>query len=75
VAFADRLKEARARRVLSQSELAERSNVARITIARAELGQVVPHQRTIRKLAEALGVDPADLVTAEDMARKSKRAA
>jgi len=45
---------------LSQEELAEKSGVARSTIIKLEAGhQAWPS--TVRKLAVALGVKPADL--------------
>jgi transcriptional regulator with XRE-family HTH domain len=56
-----RLERWRKRRVLSQAELAERSGVHVATIKRIEAGHPA-HPRTIRKLAEALGVSPEDLV-------------
>lgn len=63
----ERLRHARLRRSLSQTELAERSGVSPITIARIESGvRKEPHPRTIRKLAAALGVDPAWLLFGED---------
>jgi transcriptional regulator with XRE-family HTH domain len=46
--------------MLSQRELAERAGVSHVTIARLEGGQDA-HPRTVRKLAEALRVTPADL--------------
>lgn len=57
-----RLKELRRERVLSLRELEERSGVSYNTIWRIEDGRQGAHPRTIRKLAEALGVDPAELV-------------
>ena len=61
-----RLKELRERRVLSLSELAERSGVDRQIIWRIESRyQKGAHQRTIRKLAAALGVEPYELVKGE----------
>jgi transcriptional regulator with XRE-family HTH domain len=47
---------------LSVSELAEKAHVDRNTVGRIEKGGIVRVQpRTIRKLAEALSVDPASL--------------
>ena len=55
-----RLREVRHRLAYSQEELAERSGVARSTIIKLEAGrQAWP--ATVRKLAAALGVKPADL--------------
>jgi transcriptional regulator with XRE-family HTH domain len=62
-----KLKELRERQVLSLSELEERSGVDRQIIWRIESGyQKGAHQKTIRKLATALGVEPYELVKAED---------
>jgi transcriptional regulator with XRE-family HTH domain len=58
---APRLKEWRDRRALSQDELAELSGVSRGTIANLELDRRISQPRTIRKLAQALSVEPADL--------------
>jgi transcriptional regulator with XRE-family HTH domain len=59
----ERLKELRRERVLSLRELEERSGVSYNTIWRLEDGRQGAHPRTVRKLAEALGVEPADLLT------------
>jgi transcriptional regulator with XRE-family HTH domain len=56
-----KLVELRRRRYLSQAELAEKSGVAKNTIHRLETGDATPQLRTIRKLAEALGVTPDEL--------------
>ncbi len=59
----EKLREVRDRRLLSQRELAERSSLSPTTILKLEAGRVEePHPRTIRKLAQALEVDPAELV-------------
>ena len=57
-----RLKELRERVSLSQMELSERSGVSRATIADLELGKRGAQPKTRRKLAEALGVEPWELV-------------
>ena len=57
-----RLKELRRERVLSLRELEERSGVSYNTIWRIEDGRQGAHPRTIRKLAEALGVEPKELI-------------
>jgi transcriptional regulator with XRE-family HTH domain len=46
----------------SQMELSERSGVSRATIADLELGKRSAQPKTRRKLAEALGVEPWELV-------------
>ena len=61
----ERLKELRRERVLSLRELEERSGVSYNTIWRIEDGRQGAHHRTIRKLAGALGVKPAELVKGE----------
>jgi transcriptional regulator with XRE-family HTH domain len=63
---ADRLRKVRDKRLLSQRELAERAGLSPTTILKLESGRVdEPHPRTIRKLADALEVDPAELVREE----------
>ena len=55
-----RLREQREKRAFSQQELADRSGVSRTTIIKLEGGRGAWPQ-TVRKLARALKVDPADL--------------
>ena len=57
-----RLKELRRERVLSLRELEERSGVSYNTIWRLEDDRQGAHPRTVRKLAEALGVAPKELI-------------
>ena len=57
-----RLKELRRERVLSLRELEEKSGVSYNTIWRLEDGRQGAHPRTIRKIARALGVEPAELL-------------
>jgi transcriptional regulator with XRE-family HTH domain len=57
-----KLKEMRLDRGLSQEELHEMTGVSRDTISRMETGdRPSPHPKTLRKLAEALGVSVADI--------------
>jgi transcriptional regulator with XRE-family HTH domain len=56
---------ARSRAGMTLSELAEKSGVAANTISEAERGARVPQARTLHKLAQALGVDPAALISEE----------
>ena len=60
-----RLKELRQLRALSQQELAEAADVGRNTISRIERGDTGAHGRTLRRLADVLGVDVAELVRTE----------
>jgi HTH-type transcriptional regulator, competence development regulator len=73
--FRDNLRRLRAARVLSQAELADMSGVSRTAIARAETGQGIPHPRTIRRLAEALGVEPSELIGPDELLQAGKEAA
>ncbi len=61
----ERLRELRRERVLSLRELEERSGVSYNTIWRIEDGRQGAHPRTLRKLAEALGVEAVELVKEE----------
>ncbi|MFC1940327.1 helix-turn-helix domain-containing protein [Chloroflexota bacterium] len=47
---------------LSQRELAARAKLSVTTVNRIEIGQRKPMPRTVRKLAEALGVTPEELL-------------
>ncbi|HKH37773.1 MAG TPA: helix-turn-helix transcriptional regulator [Rubrobacter sp.] len=58
----ERLKQLRRERVLSLRELEERSGVSYNTIWRIEDGRQGAHPRTIRELADALGVQPSELI-------------
>jgi HTH-type transcriptional regulator, competence development regulator len=59
----ERLRYLRTRRVLTLRELAERAGMTRWqTIADIEAGRTRPRPSTLRKIAAALGVDPADLL-------------
>ena len=58
----ERLKELRRERVLSLRELEGKSGVCYNSIWRIEDGRQGAHPRTVRKLADALGVDPSELV-------------
>lgn len=56
------LRELRAGCLLSQQELADKADVSKKTIVDIENGNVEhPQWKTIRKLAEALGVKPSDV--------------
>ena len=57
-----RLRELRIERALSLRALGERSGIAYDTINKLELGRRPAHASTIRKLAEALGVEPKELM-------------
>jgi transcriptional regulator with XRE-family HTH domain len=61
----ERLKEFRKLRAFSQQELADAADVGRNTISRIERGETGAHGRTLRRLAQALSVDVAELVLTE----------
>ena len=58
----ERLKKQRTLRALTQAELAERAGVTTATVARIERDEIEPRMTTLRKLAQGLEVDPAELV-------------
>ncbi len=61
-----RLRELRELRALSQAELAERAGIGKATVSRLEkANHPPPRPRTVRKLAAALGVEPADLYVSD----------
>ena len=60
-----RLQELRVERALSLRALGERSGVTYDTINKLELGRRPAHASTIRKLADALGVEPRELMKGE----------
>ena len=57
-----RLKDVRQRKALTQQQLAEKAGVNRVTIARIEGGKDEPFPTTLRKVADALGVEPEELL-------------
>jgi transcriptional regulator with XRE-family HTH domain len=56
-----KLKEIRLKKFLSQPELSKMTKMAVSTINRIEQGKQMPQLRTIRKLANALGVQPEEI--------------
>ena len=58
----EKLRTLRERRFLSHRDLAKRAGVSPTTILNLEAGRVEAQRRTVRKLAQALEVDPAELV-------------
>jgi transcriptional regulator with XRE-family HTH domain len=61
----EKVRGARERAFLSKRELADRAGLDRNTIGRIEGGVTEVYPRTIRKIAEALSVDPASLTPEE----------
>lgn len=64
----DRLKWARSVRLMEQEELSEKAGVGVATISRIENGRLqrAPRLSTLRRLADALGVDYVWLTTGDD---------
>lgn len=61
VYIGDRLKNLRIEQALTQGELAQKAGVNTATVARLERNETEPHMPTVRKLAQALGVEPRAL--------------
>jgi transcriptional regulator with XRE-family HTH domain len=68
MAFAENLRRRRLEQFLSQAELARRAGLHALTITRLEAGATAPSTRTVRALAEALGLEPRDLATPREVA-------
>ena len=62
----ERLKALRRLRAYSQQDLADAAGIGRNTVSRIERGETGAQGRTLRRLAEALGVDVAELVKREE---------
>lgn len=60
-----RLRRLRQERALSLRDLTRKSGVAYDTISKLETGKREAQPRTLRKLAEALGVEPKELMKGE----------
>lgn len=61
-----RLQQLRVERALTLRDLGERSEISYDTINKLELGRRPAHASTIRKLAEALDVEPRELMKGDD---------
>jgi transcriptional regulator with XRE-family HTH domain len=66
--FAESLRSLRIERFLSQRELARQAGLHAITLVRLEAGTTAPSTRSVRALAAALGVEPRELTTPEEVA-------
>ncbi len=62
VYIGDKLKALRIEQALTQEELAAKAGVAANTVARLERNETEPHMSTARKLAQALGIHPRELM-------------
>jgi transcriptional regulator with XRE-family HTH domain len=64
VYIGERLRRLRERKALRQEDLAELAGVGKNTVNRIEKNRTEPHMTTVRKLADALGVEPHELIEA-----------
>jgi transcriptional regulator with XRE-family HTH domain len=60
-----RIRRLREERALNQSELAARAEITTVHLGRIERGVSYPRPRTRRRIAEALGVDPKEVLREE----------
>ena len=61
-----KLRRLRREAALSQQELADRAGTTQETISRLERGHHAARGHTLRRLAEALGVEPRELMKVEE---------
>ena len=61
-----RLRQLRTERALSQEDLERMTGIAASTISNLERGKRSAQHRTLRRLAEALGVEPRVLIKGEE---------
>jgi transcriptional regulator with XRE-family HTH domain len=66
--FAENLRKFRVERFLSQRELARQAGLHAITLVRLESGATAPSTRTVRALAAAMGIEPRELTSPEEVA-------
>ena len=66
VYIGERLKDLRIRRALTQEELADKAGIGKNTVNRVERNLTEPHMSTLRKLAQALRVEPHELLEGEN---------
>jgi transcriptional regulator with XRE-family HTH domain len=71
--FSDTLRRLRLEHFFSQAELARRAGLHALTLTRLESGRTAPSTRTVRALAEALGVQPRELASPEEVAEADRR--
>ena len=68
MAFAENLRLLRVDRFLTQAELARRAGLHALTVTRLEARTTAPSVRTLQALARALGVEPRELATPDEVA-------
>jgi transcriptional regulator with XRE-family HTH domain len=65
------LREWRAEKLMTIRDLAARANVANQTIVQIEHGRISPRLRTMRRLSEALEVEPAEISEFDDAIKRA----
>ena len=68
MAFPDNLRRLRLERFVSQGALARRAGLHAGPMPRLEAGTTAPATRTVRALADSLGVEPRELATPDEVA-------
>ena len=68
-----KLREIRESRFLTQRELSKRANVGLSTIVRLERGYQSPTFQTVKKLADALGIHPSQLVHRKSTSARKRK--
>ncbi len=67
------LREVRIRRLLTQAQLAMRAGMTPASISRIETGKSKARISTVRRLTDALGVDPRDLLFPQEPATINRK--
>ena len=62
VKIGDKVKRERFAQTMTQEQLARKAGISAAALVRIERNQADPHVSTIRKLSDALGVDPRYLL-------------
>jgi transcriptional regulator with XRE-family HTH domain len=63
VTFGERVREERRRRLMTQDVLAATAGISQKQLSKIEIDEVDPRFSTIRKIAQALDVEPSDLTS------------
>ena len=63
VTFGERVREERRRRLMTQDVLATTAGISQKQLSKIENDEVDPRFSTIRKIAQALDVEPSDLTS------------
>jgi transcriptional regulator with XRE-family HTH domain len=66
------LRKARLKQLLTQAQLAVRAGMTPASISRIETGKGKARISTVRRLADALGVGPADLISPQELPTRER---